>query len=402
MSAHQHPDVVVVGGGLAGLAAAAYVARAGRAVTVLERSARVGGRASTDRRDGFWLNRGPHALYRGGAGEAVLAELGVPLRGRPPALRGRLVFDGRLELAPAGPGSLLRTRALSSREKVEVGRVLAALPGEDPTRWASHTAAEWVERSVRGRRAAELLHALARLATYVDDPDRLSAEVVVGQMQRAAGAGVLYLDHGWQTMVDHLAATPGVTLEREVAVSELPDAPAVIIAAGGPAVAGSLLGREFDVGPAATASCLDLGVRRPPPLDFVLGGDVPFYLSNHSAAAELAPAGSHHVAVAQYLGPGADPDPVGLESFARLAGIGDDDIVLRRRLHRMTTVTAIATAAAGGLAGRPPVTGSGERHVLLAGDWVGGVGHLADATLASARAAAMAAIDVLERARSIR
>jgi len=62
----------------------------------------------------------------------------------------------------------------------------------------------------------------------------------------------------------------------------------------------------------------------------------------------------------------------------------------------MTTVGALATAGRGGLAGRPRVADSGLGHVLLAGDWVGPHGHLADASLASARAAAAAAIQVVE------
>lgn len=59
---------IVVGGGLAGLAAATYLARAGARVTVLEKSANLGGRAASDSPQGFALNRGVHALYTGGPG----------------------------------------------------------------------------------------------------------------------------------------------------------------------------------------------------------------------------------------------------------------------------------------------------------------------------------------------
>src|SRR5690348_10873067 len=40
-------DVVIVGGGLAGLSAAAYLARGGVAVTLFEKAAHLGGRAAT-------------------------------------------------------------------------------------------------------------------------------------------------------------------------------------------------------------------------------------------------------------------------------------------------------------------------------------------------------------------
>ena len=81
-----------------------------------------------------------------------------------------------------------------------------------------------------------------------------------------------------------------------------------------------------------------------------------------------------------------------LQAFARHAGIKSDDVVDERYLHRMTTVSAIATASSGGLAGRPPVAIPDRAGVFVVGDWVGPTGHLADAVMASARAAADAAI----------
>ncbi|MFF5156843.1 NAD(P)/FAD-dependent oxidoreductase [Streptomyces sp. NPDC000348] len=58
---HEHrgaPDAVVVGAGLAGLACALDLCRAGLRVALLEASDGVGGRMRTDRRDGFLLDRG--------------------------------------------------------------------------------------------------------------------------------------------------------------------------------------------------------------------------------------------------------------------------------------------------------------------------------------------------------
>ena len=74
---HPHNGTVIVGGGLAGLTAAAYLARAGRRVTVLEKAPSLGGRAATQEQAGFAFNRGIHAIYTGGASSEVLAELGV-------------------------------------------------------------------------------------------------------------------------------------------------------------------------------------------------------------------------------------------------------------------------------------------------------------------------------------
>lgn len=56
-------DVVVLGGGVAGLAAGYYLARAGRPVTVVERAPVVGGLCGSFRSHGFTLDHGPHKLY---------------------------------------------------------------------------------------------------------------------------------------------------------------------------------------------------------------------------------------------------------------------------------------------------------------------------------------------------
>lgn len=54
----HHSDVVIVGGGAAGLAAARYLTAAGVEVVLLEAAARLGGRIVTDMVDGFRLDRG--------------------------------------------------------------------------------------------------------------------------------------------------------------------------------------------------------------------------------------------------------------------------------------------------------------------------------------------------------
>ena len=391
-------DVVVIGAGLAGLTAAAYVAAAGHRVTVYERRGRLGGRATTDERNGFLFNQGPHALYNGGPAESVLSELGVEVRGGKPATQAMVWFDGSPHVGPTGPTTLLRTRVLRPREKVEFARVLAHVPKIDVSAYADRTVADWVNEVATTDRLRQMVEALVRISTYSNAPDELSADVALSQIQRALRHGVTYIDGGWQTLVDQLRSRPGIDIVTQQSLTELPDARAVIIATGGPAAAGALLGTTFDVGPAARAACLDLGISQPPRHDVMLGGDVPLYFSNHSAVARLAPPGYYHVAAAQYLGTDDTPDRAAIRAFALAAGIEESSIVEERFLHSMTTVTALPVARNGGMAGRPAIDETGHPNVLLAGDWVGPDGHLADATLASARAAAMAALQLVDAA----
>lgn len=388
-------DVVVVGAGLAGLTAAALVARAGKSVVVRERRGVVGGDARSVNRDGFTFNQGPHALYRGGPAERVLTDLGVALRGGQPPVKGRLVFDGQPEIAPAGPLTLLQTKALGVGEKIEVGKLLGRLPKLTASDYASMTVNEWIDGLVDRERSAQMLHSIVRLATYVNQPELMSAEVAVAQLQTALGPGVLYLDGGWQSLVDQLAATPGVHIMTNVGCDEIPHARTVIIAAG-IATAEKLTGTTFNVGPPAHAGCLDLGLERRPEHDVVIGGDEPFYFSNHSAVADLAPNGHFHAAAVQYLGAAEKADADAIMAFTRHAGVSSDDVLVSRHLHQMTPVSSVPTASSGGYGGRPATTDSGHDKVYLAGDWVGPTGFLADASIASAEAAAQAALASLD------
>jgi hypothetical protein len=176
----------------------------------------------------------------------------------------------------------------------------------------------------------------------------------------------------------------------------LPDAAAVIIAVGGPSVAQRLTGRAIPAGPASEASVLDLALTTSPQRGFLLGVDEALYLSDHGYATDMCPPGRASLSLGQYLAPpgspGGEPDRAAMRAFAHHAGVTDEMVVDERYLHRMTTVTAIATAERGGLAGRPQVHVDDLPGVFLAGDWVGDRGHLADAVLASADAAARRAV----------
>src|SRR4051812_40614445 len=101
------PDVVVVGGGMAGLTAACYLARAAVAVTLFEQAPGLGGRAATQNHEGYLFNRGAHALYTGGAASEIFGELGITYRHAQP---GRLfaLAGGRLHPFPGDPVALLR------------------------------------------------------------------------------------------------------------------------------------------------------------------------------------------------------------------------------------------------------------------------------------------------------
>lgn len=414
-------DVVVVGAGLGGLAAAALLARAGRSVVVLERSSTIGGRAVTHREEGFLFNVGPHALYRRGAGMEVLRDLGVePRGGVPNAAGGYAIHGGAKHTLPGGLISLLTTSLFGLSAKLEVGRLLATLPRLETEPLAGLTLRQWLDRSVRNPEVRSLLAALVRLSNYANAPDEQSAGAALRQLQLALSGNVLYLDGGWQTLVDGLAAAAtrtGARIETSARVARVESGPGgrrVALAGGGaleaecvviavePSVAAGLFGgaegealrRWAEACVPVRAACLDVGLSRlpQPRATFALGIDEPLYLSVHSARAKLAPEGAASIQVAKYLGPGtsdAKADEKRLEALLDLVQPGWRDVLLTRRfLPTMTVANAVVTAAQGGTAGRPGPEVPGADDVFAVGDWVGGEGMLADAALASARNAA--------------
>jgi hydroxysqualene dehydroxylase len=135
--------VAVVGGGLAGIAAALDCADAGARVTLLEVRPRLGGAVYSFERDGLRIDNGQHVFLRCFAAyRALLARLGsdsgvwlqrrmeIPLvrpGGELTALR-RSGLPAPLHLA----GALLRYRMLTVRQRVAAARAALALGRLDP------------------------------------------------------------------------------------------------------------------------------------------------------------------------------------------------------------------------------------------------------------------------------
>jgi phytoene dehydrogenase-like protein len=385
-------SAIVVGGGPAGLLAAAKLADGGISTTLLEASSRLGGRAATDRRDGFFLNQGPHALYEGGPGLAQLLEVGVdPPRWNPASHRSVFVREGRARRTLGGTPGLARW--------------LAGLRRVDPAELRGLSVSEWLRRDVGSDSARAAAAAVVRVATFVADHDALSAEVAAAQVKVVLLPGVRYLRGGWQTLVDALAAKAtesgaavrtragvrGLRREGGGWVAELDGetlrADLVVAAVGEPEAFAALLGEGAPTppGPAAEVSVLDLGLERLPRRGrrFALGVDSPTYLSRHSEP-------DHRGGVLLSLASYARQPRADLEEMADVVQPGwRDRLRLERFLPRMAAVSAIPGPGVG-LAGRPePDRGDG---LYLAGDWIGPDGWLVDAAICSGAAAAAAAL----------
>jgi phytoene dehydrogenase-like protein len=430
MSAGASTDrnrVVVVGGGLAGLAAATLSARAGAEVTLLEKSSRVGGRAESQGVKEFVFNEGAHALYVGGPACEVLRDLGVAWKGADPRLAGAFALEGTTRhRLPVGLGSFATTSLLPPRAKVEAARWVARLGRVDAGAIDGVTLDAWLEQVLASPRARAFVRMFVRLTSFDAASSRMSAGAAVRQFRRST-KGVRYLDGGWQTLVDglraaaeatgvriltgagaarieHGAAVAGVRLEDGTRIA----ADAVIVASS-PRTLDRLLDHAVE-SPArwaeslrpVRAACLDVALERlpDPRSPLALGFDAPTYVSVHSASARLAPEGGALVCAMKYLGEGsADGAQAELEAMVDALQPGwRDHVVHARMLPLMVASHAAADASTGGLRGRPRSERIGVRGLFAAGDWVGPHGMLLDAAMASARAAAALAAPEARRA----
>jgi oxygen-dependent protoporphyrinogen oxidase len=188
MSEHPLPPaaqrVVVIGGGLAGLAAAEALAAGGRRVTIVESSGRLGGVIETVSRDGWLVERSAdNFLAVRPEGTALVERLGLSeqLIGVDPRVRRALILHhgrplpvptGFRLLAPGRSSSLLTTPLLSP-----AGRLRAFCERLVPRRSAADGDDESLEHfAVRrlGREAFERLVQPLVAGIWTADPARLS------------------------------------------------------------------------------------------------------------------------------------------------------------------------------------------------------------------------------------
>ena len=302
-------DVAIVGGGIAGLAAAYELQRRGVPVRVLEASARIGGVVSSDRFDGWVVDAGPDSmLVQKPAAVALCRELGLAdrlIHTLPPrtayVLRhGQLhpLLEGSFLGFPLTASSLIRSPLFTV-----AGKARMALEPVIPRRTGDED--ESIGAFVRRRFGKEAVDYLAEpllAGIHAGDVERLSVRALFPRLvdaerhsgsvlrafrqlraQPSPSGAFVSLPGGTAELIDALGAalTPG-TVSLQARVSELHragtlridtslgpiDARAAILAV--PAyVAGSLL-RGFDTTlaafcdavPYASTATIALGFRR--------------------------------------------------------------------------------------------------------------------------------------------
>lgn len=279
-------DVIVVGGGPAGLAAATWLARAGRKVTVLEREAEAGGIPRHCGHYPFGM-REFHRVLRGPDYAARLQTTalaaGVTIRARTTVTA--LLPGGVLEItSDSGPQTVAAKAVLLATGVRETSRATRLVGGEKPGGVISTGALQglvYLNQQRPFRRpvilGTELVafsalltcrHAGIRPIAMIEPGDRITAVAPVGMLARVMSVPVLLQSdllavHG-RTRVD------GVSLSTPKGVQRL-DADGVIVSGQFRPDASLLRGSTLEVDPASGGPVIDRWGRLSDPAYFAAG-----------------------------------------------------------------------------------------------------------------------------------
>lgn len=224
---------MVVGGGLAGLAAAYDLVRAGCHVTILEAAPNFGGLASSFRLEGFPVERFYHFICRSDDHLLNLVrELGLESRLQWRSTSTSFYYQGRY-YAFGTPLDLIRFSAVPWSQRIRFG--LHILRSRYRSRWRELDqipAKPWLIRNI-GQRAYDVIwHPLLKVK-FGDDHDRISAAWIWHRIWRVARSrrrlwereSFGYLEHGSATLVDALVewlrGQPNVRLVNGARVAPL-------------------------------------------------------------------------------------------------------------------------------------------------------------------------------------
>lgn len=198
-------DTVIVGGGLAGLSAAAILARKGKKVIVLERTS-LGGRAVTINLKGFAFNFGAHAIY--GRDSSVLRkmekelEIKIDWKDFNPD-KAKYDIGSDLTDVPVNIKGLFKTKLLKASDKVkftfEILKTMTKVEKGHP----HISIGKWMKDKNVNEEVREMMLTLASSNFFTRIPEQIPSDVFFEYYSRlfTTQKAVAYIGGGWQALI---------------------------------------------------------------------------------------------------------------------------------------------------------------------------------------------------------
>lgn len=202
----NHYDVVIVGGGLAGLSAGARLSKAGKRILLLEKGI-LGGRALTFSIKGFSFNFGAHAVY--GRDTSVLnrlekeLELKLNWKDFSPA-KAKYDLGSELSDVPVNLSGLIQTKMVKGAGKIQfVWEILKTLIQAE--KGHPHISLKkWLDEHGYREDVKEMMLTLASSNFFTREPDKIPSDVFFNYYKRIfrTNKAVFYIQGGWQVLID--------------------------------------------------------------------------------------------------------------------------------------------------------------------------------------------------------
>lgn len=331
---------------------------------------------------------------------------------------------------------MLATKLLNGLgSKIEIMRFFVQLNKMNLDKLQRISFQKWLDKNFKISDSKDFVKMLGRISTYTYNAENLSAKLALNQIKTAVSGGVIYIDKGWQILVDQLvgiAKSTGVKFvygKNVVSIQQKHDTygtnrqplwkiglsdntnllyPDVTIATN-PSHVYSLLKDNDSINPEFLNQLEKINrPSRVATLDIVLnslpnphvyeayGMDVPVYLSLHSAFAKLSIDGNGVLFHAmKYLDSSVVTNPIKdkleLEDLLDRVQPGWRKLVVKQRFlpNMIASHTFIDQDSKGVMGDRPDMKVPGVDNLYIIGDWVGPEGMLADASFASAKSVAL-------------
>lgn len=201
--------VNIVGGGIAGLTAAALLAQRGIEVHLFERLGQLGGRSFTLEKEGFTVNYGAHAVYAYDQSlmRSISDQLALDLDIIPfDPDKVKYEINNELTSSPAHLKGIFTTELLSGLGKFDFLKSLAHLFLAETSDLGETSFGEWMDLQHYREEVRTLLKTLATSNFFTGDPEQLRASQVIHFYQKMfySRVPVSYMKGTWKQLIAKL------------------------------------------------------------------------------------------------------------------------------------------------------------------------------------------------------